>query len=200
MSGQIRLPPRRQLPFTCSISSYSAGLLFLPTAAAAASPRQPRRRSLGAPCSRSPGRPPASCRPLVAAPRVRARPRGGRCWEAGAGTKLIALRFPNLGPSAARGQGSPPPPRKTWQKPEVHAKTGWCKKSLPRMLGSPGLAPEALAAFPAATAPPSGPCRACSTAPSGRTRAAPEAGVAKGGTVSSSALKLGPKLGRVVYS
>lgn len=41
-------------------------------------PRGPRA-SLVVPCSRSPSPPPASGYPLVAAPRVRASPQGGRC-------------------------------------------------------------------------------------------------------------------------
>lgn len=51
-------------------------------------------------------------RPLVAAPRVRARPGGGRCWEARVRTKPTAPRLPDLNPapSTARGQGSAPSP------------------------------------------------------------------------------------------
>lgn len=81
------------------------GPVSLPIAAAASS-----RASLAAKVavsrSRSPGVPPVSCRPLVAAPRVRARPGGGRCWEARAGTVPTARQLPDLsvGPSA------PPPP------------------------------------------------------------------------------------------
>ena len=70
------------------------------------------RSSLAAPCSRSPGPPPAFCRPLVAALKVWARPGGGRCWEARVRTKPTASRFPDRSParSTARGQGSPPSP------------------------------------------------------------------------------------------
>lgn len=55
------------------------------------SPRPPSPSvGLAAPCSRSSPWPPASGRPLVAAPRARARPWGGRCWEAAAWTKHTA--------------------------------------------------------------------------------------------------------------
>lgn len=54
------------------------------------------------------------CRPLVAAPEIRARPGGGRCWEALAGTKPTA-RGLRLGPGALRRAGLlrcyPPDPR-----------------------------------------------------------------------------------------
>lgn len=79
---RIRPLPRRQLPFIGSISSSFPGPVSLPIAAAAPSQHQPGCSSLAAPRSRSACRPPASCRPLVAAPKVRARPGGGRCWEA----------------------------------------------------------------------------------------------------------------------
>lgn len=60
-----------------------------------------------------------------------------------------------------------PPPKKTWsrQKPGAHAMAQ--KKSLLRILGSSEPAQEALAAFPLARAPPSGPSRPRSAARSG---------------------------------
>lgn len=119
-----RVPEQRQRPPKGSASflggsSPSSALFPPPAPAPFSSDRRGRfvpalagRSSLAAPCSRSPGPPPAFCRPLVAALKVWARPGGGRCWEARVRTKPTASRLPDRSParSTARGQGSPPSP------------------------------------------------------------------------------------------
>lgn len=82
---RTRLPARPQLP---CIDSWGASS-FLPLLVhRIAAPSESQRRSR----SRSSSRPPASGRPLVAAPRARARPWGGRCWEAAACTEYTVPR------------------------------------------------------------------------------------------------------------
>lgn len=133
VSQQIGLPARQQLPGIGSTSSYSPASFYF-RVLRPLSPRAGLAAAVPALAAR-----PAGHRLLAAHSslhRESGPPQRRRRWEAGAATKLTAPPLPDLSPSAAPSQGSPPPtgppPKKTRsrQKPEAHATTGWRKKSV----------------------------------------------------------------------
>lgn len=166
------------------------GRLFLPSAAAAQPPRQPRRGSARA--RRSPRRPQASGRPLVAAPRVGPAPE-----EAPLGSRSRDETDRAAAPGSQPQRGAEPRFSATSRAPaEEDPESAKARSARDNRVAqkvwvanagaSGATAPAAFAAFPVATAPPSGPCRARSTAPSRRTGAAQEARFVEGGRISTS--------------